>query len=220
MFALYAIGILSALAVAVVLKRIVWRDRPEPFLMELPSYKMPSLRNLVLGLWQRAIIFLRRAGTVIFAMMIVIWFLSSVPGAPPDATEPAINYSIAGMLGHWIAPALAPISFNWQIAIALIPGLAAREVAVAALGTVYAIADQGEGMKSALGPLLAANWSLPTALALLAWYVFAPQCASTLGVIKRETNSWIWPVVTFVYMITLAYLAAFATFRISTALLS
>ena len=215
MFALYATGILSALTVAFVLKRIVWPHEAEPFLLELPTYKMPSLRNLVFGLWQRALIFLRRAGTIIFSMMVVIWFLSSVPGPPAGATGSAINYSIAGIVGHWIAPALAPVGFNWQIAIALIPGLAAREVAVAALGTVYALADQGEAVKTALGPVLAANWSLPTALALLAWYIFAPQCVATLGVIKRETNSWRWPAITFVYMLTLAYLAAFATYHLS-----
>jgi len=165
-------------------------------------------------------IFLRRAGTIIFAMMVIVWFLASVPGAPAGATEPAINYSIAGTVGHWLAPLLAPVGFNWQIAIALIPGLAAREVAVAALGTVYAISAQGEETASALGPVLAASWTLPTALALLAWYVFAPQCVATLGVIKRETNSWRWPAVAFLYMITLAYLAAFATYHISAALLS
>jgi ferrous iron transport protein B len=220
MFGLYAVGILSALTVAFVLKRIVWPHEAEPFLMELPTYKMPSLRNLVFGLWQRAMIFLRRAGTIILSMMVVIWFLSSVPAPPPGAAGPAINYSIAGIAGHWLAPALAPIGFNWQIAIALIPGLAAREVAVAALGTVYAISAEGEAVKSALGPVLAANWSLPTALALLAWYIFAPQCVATLGVIKRETNSWRWPIVTFVYMVVLAYLAAFATYHISQALLT
>lgn len=220
MFGLYAIGILSALAVAFVLKRIVWPHEAEPFLMELPTYKMPSLRNLVFGLWQRATIFLRRAGTIILSMMVVIWFLSSVPAPPAGATGPAINYSIAGIIGHWLAPALAPVGFNWQIAIALIPGLAAREVAVAALGTVYAIAAEGDAVKSALGPVLAANWSLPTALALLAWYIFAPQCVATLGVIKRETNSWRWPIVTFVYMMTLAYLAALVTYHVAQAILT
>jgi len=219
MFGLYAAGIAAALAVSFVLKRLVWRHRPEPFLMELPTYKWPSPRNVAIGLRLRADAFLKRAGTIILGLMVVIWFLVSFPGAPEGATEPAIAYSIAGRIGNWLAPALAPIGFNWAITIALIPGLAAREVAVAALGTVYAVAAGNEGAASALGPVLAANWSLPTALALLAWYIFAPQCASTLGVVRRETNSWRWPVIMFVYMMTLAYLAAFATFRISSALL-
>ncbi|HXP96522.1 MAG TPA: ferrous iron transport protein B [Telmatospirillum sp.] len=216
MFALYATGILAALAVAWIMKRLVWRQVAEPFLMELPAYKWPRLKNVALGLWQRAAIFLRRAGTIILAIMIVIWFLSSFPGAPEGALEPAINYSIAGMIGHWIQPVLAPIGFNWQIAVALIPGMAAREVAVGALGTVYALSATGEEVGSALQPILAAQWSLPTALALLAWYIFAPQCASTLAVVKRETNSWRWPAFLFVYMLTLAYAAAYMTFNLAT----
>ncbi|MBI3516249.1 MAG: ferrous iron transporter B [Proteobacteria bacterium] len=214
MFGLYAAGILSALGVALVLKRVFWRGEVEPFLLELPNYKLPDPKNVVMGVVQRANIFLRRAGTIILAMMILIWFLSSVPGAPEGATEPAINYSIAGTVGHAIAPVLEPVGFNWQIAIALIPGLAAREVAVAALGTVYAISAGGdEAMRSTLAGTLAAQWSLPTALALLAWYIFAPQCAATLGVVRRETNSWRWPIFLFAYMITLAYLGAFMTFH-------
>src|SRR5262249_27097837 len=130
MFALYATGILAALAVALVLKRVFWRGAVEPFLLELPNYKLPDPKNVVLGVLQRARIFLRRAGTIILALMVVIWFLASVPGAPDGATDPAINYSIAGLIGHALAPLLTPIGFNWQIAIALIPGLAAREVAV------------------------------------------------------------------------------------------
>jgi ferrous iron transport protein B len=220
MFALYATGILSALAVAFVTKRLIWRrSAPETFLMELPDYKLPRLKNVALGLWTRALIFLRRAGTIILSLMILLWFLSSFPGAPADATLPAINYSIAGMIGHALAPLVAPIGFNWQIAVALVPGLAAREVAVGALGTVYAVAASVEGMVGALGPVLAAHWSLPTALALLAWYVFAPQCAATLGVVKRETNSWRWPAVLFLYMMTLAYAAAFLTYQVASALL-
>jgi ferrous iron transport protein B len=218
MFGLYATGILSALLVAVVLKRVFWRGAVEPFLLELPHYKLPDPKNVLFGLWQRASIFLRRAGTIILSMMILIWFLSSVPGAPDGATEPAINYSIAGQIGHTIAPVLEPIGFNWQIAIALIPGLAAREVAVAALGTVYAVsAPDDAALRGTLATTLAAQWSLPTALALLAWYIFAPQCASTLGVVKRETNSWRWPAFLFAYMIALAYGAAFATFHLATA---
>jgi ferrous iron transport protein B len=219
MFGLYATGILSALAVALVLKRVFWRGAVEPFLLELPNYKLPDPANVLMGVLQRARIFLRRAGTIILSMMILIWFLSSVPGAPEGASDPAINYSIAGRLGHAIAPVLEPVGFNWQISIALIPGLAAREVAVAALGTVYAVSAAGnEAMRSTLAGALAAQWSLPTALALLAWYIFAPQCASTLGVVRRETNSWRWPAFLFAYMIALAYLAAFATFHLATAL--
>ena len=218
MFGLYATGILSALVVALVLRRVFWRGDVEPFLLELPNYKLPDLKNVVMGVLQRARIFLRRAGTIILSLMILIWFLSSVPGAPEGATDPAINYSIAGRLGHAIAPVLAPVGFNWQIAIALIPGLAAREVAVAALGTVYAVGASGDALRGTLANALAADWSLPTALALLAWYIFAPQCVATLGVVKRETASWRWPAFLFAYMIALAYLAAFATFHVTTAL--
>jgi len=150
-------------------------------------------------------------------MMVLVWFLSTVPGPPPGATGPAIDYSFAGMIGHALEPILRPIGFNWQIGVALIPGMAAREVAVGALGTVYAVS----GVESATGGLegvLSQQWSLATALAFLAWYVFAPQCASTLAVVKRETNSWRWPVIMFVYMIVLAYAAAFVVYHLASAL--
>jgi ferrous iron transport protein B len=218
MFGLYAAGILSALLVGFVVRKVFWRGTSEPFIMELPAYKLPDWKNVLTGVLIRGKIFVKRAGTVILGMMIVVWFLSTVPGPPPGAVGPAINYSFAGMIGHFLEPALHPIGFNWQIAVALIPGLAAREVAVAALGTVYAVAGSGEAAMGPLAGVLHAHWSLATACSLLAWYVFAPQCASTLGVIKRETNSWTWPVVTFVYMMTLAYAAAFATFHIAQAL--
>ena len=214
MFGLYATGILSALAVAFVLRRLVWRTRIEPFIMELPSYKIPDAKNVIIGVLIRAKVFLYRAGTVILSMMVLIWFLSSVPGAPEGATAPAIDYSFAGMIGHALLPLLAPIGFTWQIAVALIPGLAAREVAVAALGTIYAVGSTEEST-SALIQTLASQWTLPTALSLLAWYVFAPQCAATLGVVKRETNSWRWPIIMFVYMITLAYVASFIVYHVA-----
>jgi ferrous iron transport protein B len=217
MFGLYAVGILSALAVGFVVRKVFWRGAAEPFLMELPAYKRPDAKNVTMGVLTRGKIFVKRAGTVILAMMIVVWFLSSVPGAPPGAVGPAINYSFAGMIGHGLEPLLRPIGFTWQIGVALIPGMAAREVAVAALGTVYAVSG-GEGATGPLAGVLHAHWSLATAMALLAWYVFAPQCAATLGVIKRETNSWTWPAVTFFYMLTLAYVAAFATYHIAQAL--
>jgi ferrous iron transport protein B len=217
MFALYGAGVISALMVAWVFRRFVWKGQSEPFIMELPDYKLPSPRNVVRGLLERGVIFLQRAGTTILSMMILIWFLSSVPTPPAGATDPAINYSFAGMIGHALQPLLAPIGFNWQIAVALIPGMAAREVAVGALATIYAVGS-GDGAREALGAAIAAQWSLATALALLVWYVFAPQCASTLGVLKRETNSWKWPAVVFLYMLTLAYLAAFIVYQAALAL--
>ena len=213
MFGLYAAGIVTAFVVAWAFRVFVWNGQSEPFIMELPSYKRPSVRSVAINVLQRGFIFLKRAGTTILSMMVLIWFLASVPGAPEGATEPAINYSIAGMIGHALQPLLAPIGFNWQIAVALIPGLAAREVAVGALATVYALGEN----EGALGPTIAAQWPLATALSLLAWYVMAPQCASTISVVRRETNSLVWPTAMFVYLLVLAYLASFATYRIALA---
>jgi ferrous iron transport protein B len=216
MFGLYAAGIVSALIVAFVMRRLLFRGQVEPFIMELPAYKTPDPKNVLFNLLLRARIFLQRAGTIILSMMILIWFLSSVPGAPPGATQPAIDYSFAGMLGHALEPLLRPIGFNWQMTVALIPGMAAREVAVGALATVYAVSGEGDGP---LGALLAAQWTLPTALSFLTWYIFAPQCMSTLGVVRRETNSWVWPAAMFGYMLVLAYAASFVVFNVSRSLL-
>lgn len=214
MFGLYTVGIVSALAVSFVLKRLVWRNTPpEPFMLELPDYKLPSVRNIGMGVLQRARAFLRRAGTTILAMMVVIWFLASVPRPPEGATEPPINYSVAAWIGGVMEPVFAPIGFNWQIDVALIPGMAAREVAVAALGTVYSIEGDDDTVSKELGKTLTGKWSLATALSLLAWYVFAPQCASTLVTVRRETGSRGWTFFLFGYMIVLAYAASFATFR-------
>ncbi len=211
MFGLYAAGIVSALSVSFVLRKVFWRSAVEPFIMELPTYKAPEFKNVARNLWQRAEIFLRRAGGIILTMSIIIWVLSTFPAAPAGATGPAIDYSFAGRIGHFLEPIFAPIGFNWQMVVALVPGMAAREVAVAALGTVYAVG--GENDPTALGAALAHQWSLATALAFLAWYVFAPQCASTLAVVKRETNSWTWMIVMFAYMTALAYAAAFVVYR-------
>jgi ferrous iron transport protein B len=213
MFGLYAAGILSALGMSFVFKRLLWRSQPtEPFMLELPDYKRPRVRNLALGLWQRAKAFLRRAGTIILSMMVVIWFLSSVPRPPEGGTKPAIEYSFAYAIGHAVEPLLRPVGFNWQIGVALIPGMAAREVAVASLGTVYAVQDAEEDAAQ-LGQALAGKWSLATALAFLAWYVFAPQCVATLSVIRRETGGRRWMWFSFGYMLALAYLAAFVTYQ-------
>jgi ferrous iron transport protein B len=217
LFALYAAGVLSAMGVAFVLKRTVMRGEDRPLLLELPEYRLPNLRNLLLGLWERARIFVGRVGTIILSLMVVLWFLASFPAPPHGATGPAIQYSIAGILGRGLEYIFAPIGFNWQISIALVPGLAAREVAVSALGTVYAMSNEGD-VAGALAPVIARSWSLATALSLLAWYVFAPQCLSTLAVVKRETNSWRYPLIMAAYLFALAYLGAFITYRVAVAL--
>lgn len=217
MFGLYAAGIASALLVSFVIRRVFWRGAVEPFLMELPTYKLPSAESVARNLLLRAQIFLSRAGRIILPLMVLVWFLSTFPSPPPNAALPAIDYSFAGMIGQAIQPLFAPIGFNWQMVVALIPGFAAREVAVAALGTVYAVGD-AEANVGALGARLAEHWSLATGLSFLAWYVFAPQCVATLGVVKRETNSWTWMGVMFAYMVALAYLASLVVYHVAVAL--
>ena len=218
MFGLYAAGITSALGVSFLIKFFMLRDyAPAPFMLELPDYKMPRARSIAIGVYTRANMFLKRAGTTIFSMMVLIWFLASFPTPPAGAEGPAINYSLAAMIGNALAPLFAPLGFNWQIVVALIPGMAAREVAVAALGTVYAI-EGGKEAADQIGQLLATKWSLATALSLLAWYIFAPQCASTLAVIRRETGSSKWMLLTFAYMFVLAYAASLVTYNIAVAL--
>ncbi|HLW25356.1 MAG TPA: ferrous iron transporter B [Steroidobacteraceae bacterium] len=213
LFALYVLGVASALGVAWLLKRTGSTGRFQPLMLELPAYHWPNLRNLGIGLWQRVEIFLTRVGTIILSLMVILWALSSFPAPPPGATGPAIEYSIAGHLGAWLGVLFAPIGFNWQISIALVPGLAAREVAVGALGTVYALSATGSDVSGALTPLIAHSWSLATALSLLAWYVFAPQCLSTLATVRRETNSWRYPLLMASYMFALAYVASFLTYH-------
>ena len=215
LFALYLAGVLGAMLVAFVLKLTMMRGEERPLLMELPEYRTPNLRNLLLGLWERVRIFLGRVGTIILTLMIVLWFLASFPARPPGATGPAIEYSIAGMLGHGLQYIFAPIGFNWQISIALVPGMAAREIAVGALGTVYSMSASGDDVAGALTPIIASSWSLATALSLLAWYVFAPQCLSTLAVVKRETNSWRYPLIMAGYLFALAYAASFVTYHVA-----
>ena len=218
LFGLYVAGVVSAMAVAWTFKRVWMKSRYQPLMLELPPYRVPSLRNLGLGLWERARIFLSRVGGIIFSLMVVLWFLATFPGPPPgwDASQgPAIQYSLAGMLGHALQWVFAPIGFNWQISIALVPGMAAREVAVGALGTVYSLSAADKSVADALSPVIAQGWSLATAYALLAWFVFAPQCLSTLAVVRRETNSWRYPVLMASYLFALAYAASFATYRVT-----
>jgi ferrous iron transport protein B len=211
LFTLYCAGIVSALVVAWVAKRLN-RDKSEhALLMELPSYRLPHPRDIAIGLWERAMIFLKRVGGIILSLTVLLWFLSSFPAPPPGAVEPAIDYSLAGRIGHLLQYVFTPLGFNWQICIALVPGLAAREVAVSSLATVYALSGNEDGLPA----IVAAQWPLSTALALLVWYVYAPMCISTLATIRRETNSWRHVWITAGYLFGLAYLASLLTYQIA-----
>lgn len=218
LFALYFGGIFSALVVATIIKWLRKDKSEHALLLELPSYRLPDLRNVSLGLYERAGIFIKRVGGIILALTILLWVLLTFPQAPTDATMPAIDYSFAGRIGHALAVIFEPIGFGWQICIALIPAMAAREVVVSALGTVYAIAGNEELITEQLGTLIAHQWSLATALSLLVWFVFAPQCLATLATVKRETASWRTVAIMAVYLFGTAYLASFITYRVVLAL--
>ena len=214
LFALYAVGILSALAVAWVMKH--WRrDKSEhPLLLELPSYRMPHPRDLALGLWERAMIFLKRVGGIILALTVLLWVLLYFPNGGGDVT-----HSFAGQIGQAMTTVFAPVGFNWQICIALIPGLAAREVAVSSLATVYALSAADDAAAAqALSPIIAQGWSVATGLSLLVWYIYAPQCLSTLATIKRETGSWKQMAISAGYLFALAYLASMLTYQVAVAM--
>ncbi len=211
LFVLYMAGILSAMAVAWFMKRRS-SYKQQALMMELPAYHWPQPGALAAGLWERARIFLKRVGTLILTMMILLWLLSSFPGAPEGAAHPDIYYSVAGMIGRGLAVLLAPIGFGWEIAIALVPGMAAREVAVGALGTVYALSG-GDEVGNTLAPMIAQSWSLATGLSLLAWYVYAPHCLPTLATVARETGSRRFAWIMAGYMFALAYVAAFIVYR-------
>jgi ferrous iron transport protein B len=208
---------LGAAVVAWLLKRFTAAGRQtRPLMMELPNYHLPSPRNIFLGLQQRAEVFLKRVGGIIMALTIAMWFLASFPTPPAEAKVSAIEYSLAGRAGKALAHVFEPIGFNWQISVSLVPGLAAREVIVSALGTVYALSDAQTGMDATaanLGPVIAQTWSIATGLSLLAWFVFAPQCVATLAAVKRETGGWKMPIVMTAYLFALAYLAALIVYR-------
>ena len=220
LFGLYIGGIMGAMVAALLLRKTVTKGTSHGFMMEMPQYQLPLWRDVVLGLWQRALIFLKRAGTIIMASTVILWLLLTFPKPPEHATAPAIDYSIAGQIAGGLEHVMRPIGFNRDISLALIPAMAAREVAVSALGTVYAIQGdvEAEGVQHSLVERLRGRWSLPTALAFLAWFVFAPQCISTIAVVRRETNGWKWPGFMVGYLFVLAYLAAGATFWLATAL--
>lgn len=222
LFALYFIGILSAGLVAYVTKRFALRKgkiQQFPLLMELPTYRMPNFRHICLTLWERVSAFLKRAGTVIFALSVILWFLVTFPSAPESATAPAIDYTFAGMLGHIIEPIFAPLGFTWQMCIAMIPGIAAREVVVAALGTVYAMSGSEDQIMESLTPVVTNDWGLPTALAFITWYIYAPMCMATLAVIKRETKSTKQTFLITAYLFALAYFFALVVYHIASGVL-
>ncbi len=212
LFCLYVAGIAAAMFVAWVAKRIGRSRQERALLMELPSYRLPHWRDIALGLWERGAIFLKRLTGVMLALTVLMWAICTFPGAPADATRAAIDYSFAGMIGHTLQYVFAPLGFNWQISLSLIPAFAARETAVATLATVYAVGgEEGAALQSAL----AAHISLASALSLMVWFAFAPQCMSTLAIIRRETQSWRMVALSFGYMFVLAYAASFLTYRIA-----
>ncbi len=219
LFGLYVAGIASALIMSWTMKKFR-RDKGEhPLMLELPSYRLPNPRDLLVGLWERAVIFLKRVGGIILALTILLWFLLSFPGAPENATLPAIDYSYAGQIGHAMAVIFAPLGFNWQICIALIPGMGAREVAVSSLATIYALsAADDDAAIQALTPVISDGWTLATGLSLMVWFIYAPMCISTLATIKRETNSWKQMSFATVYLFAAAYLAALVTYQVAKAL--
>ncbi|QIO10072.1 ferrous iron transporter B [Acinetobacter lanii] len=220
LFALYMAGILSALVVAFVLKLFNKDKHQHMLLMELPSYRFPDLKSIWIGLLDRAKIFLKRVGGIIFALSILLWFLCTFPQPPEGATLPAIDYSLAGMLGHLMQPIFAPLGFNWQICIALIPAMAAREVVVAALGTVYALSAVDEdAMANGLASIISSDgnlgWSLATGISLLVWFIYAPHCLATLATVRRETGSWKTVSFMTIYLFGLAYLMSFLAYNIA-----
>jgi ferrous iron transport protein B len=222
LLALYILSFAAVLGTAALLKKSILRGASSTLFLELPAYKRPSLRNLITGLAERASLFVKRAGTIILSLSILLWFLASYPKPPPEATKPAIHYSYAGRTGAILEPFFRPIGFDWHITTGLIPGFAAREVMVSALSTVFAVEEKPEAstpgtdsQNQQLAERILQAWGLPTALSLLVWYVFAPQCLSTLAVIRRETQSWKWSMAIMGYMLLLAYGGSWLTYRIS-----
>jgi ferrous iron transport protein B len=218
LFGLYIAGVVGALVAAWALRRTVTKGPSPTFLMEMPKYQWPAPRDIGIGLYQRGLAFVQRAGGIILISTVVLWALATWPKPPADWNRPPLEYSAAGRIGAALEPIFRPIGFNKEIALALVPGMAAREVAVSALGTVYSLQGVDEDHAEGLIERLRGTWSLPTALAFLAWFVFAPQCISTLAVTRRETGGWRWPAFMFAYLFAAAYAAAGITYWTAVAL--
>lgn len=214
MFGLYLLGIISSFVVAFILKKKTLSGPPSSLLMELPPYRIPRLKNILRGLWHRTIIFCKKAGTVILTLSMIIWVMTTYPKPPENATEPAINYSMAAKLGKAINPIFAPLGFDWKITTSLIPTFGAREVMVASMGTILSLDEESEGFEKSLIEKMRTSYGFPTLFALIIWFVYAPQCVATFGVLRRETNSYKWPLFTFAYATSLAYIFAFIANKI------
>jgi len=215
MLGLYVLGFAAAVVTAWMLKSSVLRSTHRvPFMLEMPPYRLPTLQSLGLRLYDRARIFLRRAGTVILATTIILWCLASVPLI--DGNPPPIGESLAGTIGRTLEPIVAPLGFNWKIGIGLITSLAAREVIVGTLGTIYGMEDADEGSRS-LQQALQQDLTFGGAVALLIFFAFALQCMSTVAIVRRETGGWKWPIIQFLYMLALAYFGALAANQILSA---
>lgn len=219
-FGLYLTGIVSALIVAAILRMTLTKGTPQPFLMELPKYQMPRLKDIILDMWERVRAFLKRAGSIILMSTIALWALTQYPKRPIGGTDPEILYSFAGILGQYLQKLFAPLGFNWEMSIALIPGMAAREVAISALGMVYSMQGDETQVSESLVSVLQNQWPLPTALSFLTWYIFAPQCFATLATTRRETNSWGWTGFMMAYLFILAYSASLIVNQTALALMS
>jgi ferrous iron transport protein B len=208
---LYALGIVAAVCTAFLLKRTLLKAAPASFLMELPPYRIPSLRSIGLRLMDRSRIFLRRAGRIIFTVAIVLWTLTQFPRT--ELGPPQIDDSALGTMGQLIEPAIAPLGFDWRIGVGLVTSLAAREVIVGTLGTIYGV-ETADEESVALQDVLRRDLTLGSAIGLLVFFAFALQCMSTVAVMRRETAGWKWPTLQFGYMLTLAYVGAFIAVRI------
>lgn len=215
MLGLFITGVASTFAAASITKLLSRGRGQSPFMLELPAYRWPHWRYVAKALWQRVMAFIKRAGTLILTLSIVLWVLSTYPRAPEGATEPAINYSAAAKIGHFLEPLVTPVGFDWRIATGLVPGFAAREVMVSSLATVFAVEQSGDEDQTAnsLASKLQTAWQPATGFALLAWYIFAPQCLATIATVRRETGGWKWALLMLTYMFSLAWIAAFVTFH-------
>jgi ferrous iron transport protein B len=220
MFLLFLAGIVAAMLYAWVMKRTLLKSNKAPFIHELPTYKMPTPGYVYKQLSQKTKAFLKKAGTLIMGISVVLWLLSSYPKPPENSTESAVTYSIAGKMGMALEPIFEPLGFDWRITTGLIPGFAAREVMVGALGTVFAVEDAEESGFDSLQSTIQETWSLASGLSLLVWYIFAPQCLATFAVAKKEMGGWKWPAFMFLFFLASAYFFSFITFQITSAIIS